>query len=654
MRYPSKILIANRGEIAIRVINTCKKLGIGSVAVFSDADRNALFARLADEAICIGGYNPGESYLNQHKIIEAAKQTGAEAIHPGYGFLSENESFARLCADNGLVFIGPHADAIEALGSKIRAKEIVSGHGVPVIPGYKGEDQSDAKLAEEARKIGYPVLLKASAGGGGKGMRIVREDAQLEDAIASAKREAGSAFGDATLLIEKYFDSARHVEFQIFGDNHGNYIHLFERECSIQRRYQKIIEESPSPVLTAELRAQMAEAAVNAARSVKYNNAGTVEFIVAPDGSFYFLEVNTRLQVEHPVTEMVTGLDLVKLQIEVAFGAPLSVKQEDVKQTGHAIECRIYAEDPANNFLPVSGKIGVWIPPLEQGVRIDGGIELGSVIDIFYDPMIAKVITWGENRAHAIRRMQNALGDTSLLGLTTNTDFLKKILDNADFKAGDFDTHFLDKKFSYDANAPAQLVSHSMIAALLADWAAREQQREVFTEMPSGWRSNPYMPQFTEFAVGDVLYRLEYTHKGDVFNITIGDNSFEAVLEALDNDTLVCLINNHRLTFTLYGTEADMFLHNKQLGDIRLKRVPRFADAADEEVAGGYKAPMPGEILKVLVETGQKVSKGDKLLIMVSMKMENTIEAFEDGTVEEIYVADKQFVEADTLLVKLN
>lgn len=654
MRYPSKILIANRGEIAIRVINTCKKLGIGSVAVFSEPDRSALYVQLADEAIAIGGYNSSESYLNQEKIIEAAKQTGVEAIHPGYGFLSENEDFSRRCLAEGIVFIGPHADAIEALGSKIRAKEIVSGNGVPVIPGYKGADQTDATLAAEARKIGYPVLLKASAGGGGKGMRIVREDNQLEDAIASAKRESASAFGDATLLIEKYFDSARHVEFQIFGDNHGNYIHLFERECSIQRRYQKIIEESPSPALSAETRAKMAEAAVNAARAVKYNNAGTVEFILVPDGSFYFLEVNTRLQVEHPVTEMVTGLDLVKLQIEVAFGAPLSIKQEAVQQNGHAIECRVYAEDPGNNFLPVSGTIGVWMPPMEHGVRVDGGIQSGSVIDIFYDPMIAKVIAHGENRAQAIRRMQNALGDTTLLGLTTNLDFLKKILDNDDFKAGDFDTHFLDRKFTYNPENSAEGVDFSLIAGMLADWAAREQNRELLAEIPSGWRSNFYAPQFTEYAIGNDLYKVEFTTHNGQFNITINERTYSASIEGFEPDELICLINNRRLKFTLYGTETDLFVHNKQLGDIRLKRIPRFADAADEEVAGGYKAPMPGEVLKVLVKQGQKVAKGDKLLIMVSMKMENTIEAFKDGTVEEIYVADKQFVEAETLLIKLN
>lgn len=654
MRYPSKILIANRGEIAIRVINTCKKLGIGSVAVFSEPDSNSLYVQLADEAIAIGGYNSSESYLNHDKIITAAKQTGAEAIHPGYGFLSENEDFARRCADEGIVFIGPHADAIEALGSKIRAKEIVSGNGVPVIPGYKGEDQSDEKLAEEARKIGYPVLLKASAGGGGKGMRIVREDAQLMDAIASAKREAASAFGDATLLIEKYFDSARHVEFQIFGDNHGNYIHLFERECSIQRRYQKIIEESPSPALSAETRAKMAEAAVNAARAVKYNNAGTVEFILVPDGSFYFLEVNTRLQVEHPVTEMVTGLDLVKLQIEVAFGAPLSVKQDDVKQTGHAIECRIYAEDPGNNFLPVSGTVGVWVPPMEQDIRVDGGIQSGSVIDIFYDPMIAKVIAYGENRAQAIHRMQNALGDTSLLGLTTNLDFLKKILANADFKAGDFDTHFLDKKFNYSAELNSDNTNKFIVAGLLVDCFAREQKRELLSEIPSGWRNNFYSPQLAEYAVGDEIIKAEYTQNESVYHVKIADHSYEATIAGFEPDELVCIINNHRLKFTLYGTETDLYIHNKQLGDIRLKRIPRFADGDEEEVKGGYKSPMPGEILKVLVETGQQVKKGDKLLIMVSMKMENTIEAFEDGTVEEIYVADKQFVEADTLLVKLS
>ncbi|GIV34451.1 MAG: hypothetical protein KatS3mg031_1986 [Chitinophagales bacterium] len=412
----TKILIANRSEIAIRIMRTCRKMGIATVAVFSEADKNALFVKHADEGIALGGYAASDSYLNQEKIIAAAKRTGADAIHPGYGFLSENESFARRCEQEGILFIGPNSKAIEAMGDKIRAKEIMQKHGVPVVPGYDGEDQSMETLRKEAKKIGFPVLLKASAGGGGKGMRIVREEKTLEKDIEGAKREALSAFGDDTLLIEKYFDSARHIEFQILGDKHGQVIHLFERECSIQRRYQKIIEESPSPVMTDALREKMAAAALKAAQAIKYDNAGTVEFIVDDKLHFYFLEVNTRLQVEHPVTEMVTGLDLVKLQIEVAQGLPLPLSQNDVKQNGHAVECRLYAEDPYNHFLPATGKVLAYLPDESGCTRYDSGVENGSVIDIHYDPMIAKVITWGNTRSDAIRKMKHALRRDRLAG----------------------------------------------------------------------------------------------------------------------------------------------------------------------------------------------------------------------------------------------
>ncbi|MFT5310058.1 MAG: acetyl/propionyl-CoA carboxylase alpha subunit, partial [Bacteroidia bacterium] len=405
------ILIANRGEIASRIIRTCKKMGIRSVAIYSDSDRGAPYAREADQAVHIGGNELASSYLNQDKLISTAQKVGADAIHPGFGFLSENAGFAQKVQDAGLIFIGPRPEAIDAMGSKSKAKDIMRKHDVPVIPGYQGEDQSVERLSAEALKMGFPVLLKAAAGGGGKGMRIVESEKELKASIEGAKREGLSSFGNDELIIEKYFPTSRHIEFQIFGDQHGNAIHILERECSIQRRYQKIIEESPSPALTDALRSEMGEAAVKAAKSLNYDNAGTVEFILSDKNEFFFLEVNTRLQVEHPVTEEISGLDLVQMQIEVAEGRPLSVTQEDIKGNGYAIECRLYAEDAANDFMPATGTILKWATPEIDGLRIETGVESGSVISTHYDPMIAKLITHGKDRTEAQRKMSAALAN---------------------------------------------------------------------------------------------------------------------------------------------------------------------------------------------------------------------------------------------------
>ena len=434
----SSLLIANRGEIASRIIRTCKKMGIRSIAIFSDSDKNALYTNEADLAIHIGESNPSDSYLDMDKIIKVAKQAQADAIHPGYGFLSENVAFAKKCEEEGIIFIGPHHKAIEAMGSKSKAKALMQKYGVPVVPGYQGSDQNLDSLKNEAIKVGFPLLLKATAGGGGKGMRIVHHKMDLETAIQAAKREALNAFGDDELIIEKYISSGRHLEFQIFGDKHGNAIHILERECSIQRRYQKVIEESPSPIMDEELRKKMGDAAVNAAKALNYDNAGTVEFIyddVSKD--FYFLEVNTRLQVEHPVTEELTGLDLVQLQIESAQGVPLSIQQEDIQGNGYAIECRLYAEDATNDFLPVTGTIEKFIVPEVEGLRVETAIQSGSEISIFYDPMIAKLIVWDQSRQAAHRKMQYVLRNMVCIGMTTNQNFLLQLLEHPDFLKGD-------------------------------------------------------------------------------------------------------------------------------------------------------------------------------------------------------------------------
>ena len=649
-----KLLVANRGEIACRIMRTAKDMGIATVAVYSDADRDALFVKKADEAICIGGTHASESYLVQDKIIAAAKKVGADAIHPGYGFLSENASFSKRCKDEGIAFIGPSAEAIISMGSKIGAKELMKKSGVPVVPGYNGADQSIATLKKEATKVGYPILIKASAGGGGKGMRIVNKEDELEAAIQGASREAEKSFGDGTLLIEKYFPTAKHIEFQIFGDEHGTYTHFFDRECSLQRRYQKVIEESPSPSLTAELRKQMGDAAVAAARSINYTNAGTVEFILDKSGAFYFLEVNTRLQVEHPVTEETTGLDLVRLQIEVAQGLQLSASAETVTQRGHSIECRICAEDPENNFFPDTGEILFWQEPQLQGLRYDSGVVTGSKIDVFYDSLISKVISYGANRSEAILRMVNALDKTVILGITTNRDFLKELLLNPSYVDGSFDTKLIEREYTnYKRTLNEEALRASAIAALLYDWNERRQY-EPFAHSLNGWRSLSYQPQLFEVEYAGEKLKLGYSYlQQNKFEVLIGESKYAVELLNASKNNLTVTINDHRQIFFVAKGNNQIFAQHPSEGTFRFKEVARFTEPGASQSKSGYIAPMPGEIIKVLVKPGDKVLAGKGLLVMSSMKMETTIEAHADGEVEEVFVAEKLFVEADTVLLKM-
>lgn len=464
-----KILIANRGEIAVRIIRACQELGISTVAVYSEADANALHTRLADETVLIGPPFPTESYLNRQRLIEATLQTQSEAIHPGYGFLSESPDFARAVREAGLVFVGPSADAIQKMGIKTEARAIMQAAGVPVVPGFQSDGASEADFVREADRIGYPVMVKAAGGGGGKGIRIVHERGELPDAIASARREALNAFNDSTVFLERYIAKGRHIEVQVLGDAQGNIVHLFERECSIQRRHQKIIEETPSPFITDEIRQKIGRAAVDAARAVNYVNAGTVEFIVDEDKNFYFLEMNTRLQVEHPITEFVTGVDLVKAQIRIAAGETLPYRQEDIYQRGHAIECRIYAEDPNNHFLPAIGPLLQMVTPRGPGIRVDTGVETGDAVTIHYDPMIAKMIVYAETRADAIQKADRALGQTIILGLTTNLQFLRDVIQHPVLARGEATTHFIDEFFS-DWQSPDSTPSDfALIAAALSE-----------------------------------------------------------------------------------------------------------------------------------------------------------------------------------------
>jgi 3-methylcrotonyl-CoA carboxylase alpha subunit len=487
-----KILVANRGEIAARVIRACREMGILTVAVYSEADRRSVHARLADEAVFIGPAPAGQSYLDIERILQAARERNAEAVHPGYGFLSENEHFAQAVRDTGLVFIGPPPEAIAAMGDKGRARALVQQYGVPVVPGYQDDPDtasSDQALVQQASSLGFPVLVKAAAGGGGKGMRVVHAAGEAAEAIAAARREALHAFGDQRLILERYIPHARHIEFQVLADHHGNTLHLFERECSVQRRHQKIIEETPSPLLSHAQRMQMGAAAVAAAQAVGYQNAGTIEFIVDPDRQeFYFLEMNTRLQVEHPVTELVTGLDLVQWQIRIAAGELLTFQQDDLRQRGHAIECRLYAEDPADNFLPASGKLLQFVEPRGPGVRVDGGYASGDEVTIHYDPLIAKVIVWGENRPAAIRRMLAALRETVLLGLTNNNAFLQDVLADEDFQRAEVDTTWVERHFG-DWQPPRCDPPFEVLAA-----AALAQVKSPVNMQPDSAGRDPFSP----------------------------------------------------------------------------------------------------------------------------------------------------------------
>lgn len=649
----NSILIANRGEIACRVIRTCKKMGIKSIAVYSDADKDAVFVHQADVAIHIGASQPSASYLDVNKIIDVAKQQGADAIHPGYGFLAENAPFAQLCQDNGLIFIGPNPNAIEAMGSKSQAKKIMEEHGVPVIPGYKGSDQRTETLAQAAKDIGFPVLLKATAGGGGKGMRIVNEAGDLENAIEGAKREALSSFGNDEMIIEKYFPSARHVEFQIFGDKHGNAIHVLERECSIQRRYQKIIEESPSPVLSEELRQEMGQAAVKAAKALDYDNAGTVEFILTDKNEFYFLEVNTRLQVEHPVTEEITGLDLVKMQIESAEGKLLAISQEEVVANGYAIESRLYAEDADNDFMPATGKIIKWEVPEVDGLRVETGVQTGSEVSIFYDPMIAKIVTHGQNRQEAQRKMLYTLERMVCLGLTTNQNFLIELLKNDDFQKGDYDTHFLKNKFNYAEKSRKEDRVLACLAVTADRWHKRENQRNILQKLPSGWRNNFYQPQKEGFVIGEEEIEVGYFFKEGKLRCTIGDDNISLeVIEKLGESIRVNIDGVHH-TFKVVNNDNQFFVHNQSIGSLEIVLKDRFPEKEGEKLNGEYKSPMPGEVVKVLVAPGQEVNEGEGLVILSSMKMENTICAYEKGTIEDVFVEEGMQLESDFLLLKL-
>ncbi len=658
----SKILIANRGEIAVRIMATCREMGIQTVAIYSEADRDARHVYEADEAYEIGPAPAAQSYLNIEKIIATAQKSGAQAIHPGYGFLSENAAFADACAEAGIVFIGPSAAAMRLMGSKIAAKQLAQEAGVPTVPGYDGASQSHATLLQEAERIGFPLLIKASAGGGGKGMRTVTSTNAFLEQLAGAQREALAAFGDETVFLERLIQEPRHVEIQILGDTHGHLIYLGERECSLQRRHQKILEESPSVALIPALREEMGSAAVRIARAAGYVNAGTIEFLLDADQRFYFLEMNTRLQVEHPVTELITGLDLVRQQLHIAAGEPLDILQEDVSQRGHAIEVRLYAENPEQQFLPSTGKITRFIKPEGPGIRLDSGIAAGDEITQYYDPMIAKLIVYGEDRAAAIDRLQRALQRCVVFGVTTNIALLHTISTHPFFHQGETYTDFLEKHGLLHADSSPELPDEVLIAAALY-----EAQPQEGCEDDNPWqRLGPWRMVGSERIItyryheqGHTISIRPSTHTTSAWHVQINTETSEDITCTIKDGVLVLLRKRAQLTrLYVQQSKAEMqVVLNGQL--YRLQR-PQPPDVATTKRGGGLAptqktlaAPMAGTIVKVHVHDGEAVEAHQVLVILSAMKMEHTIIAPYDGKVRRVHYQEGEVVPGGAVIVEM-
>ncbi len=655
----NSVLVANRGEIAVRVIRSVKARGLRAIAVYSEADVDAPHVRAADEAVLIGPAPVAESYLDAGRILKAARSSGAQAIHPGYGFFSENAAFARACVEAGLVFIGPPADAIDLMGNKAEAKRRMIEAGVPCVPGYEGEDQATEVFVRCAAQIGYPVMVKAAAGGGGRGMRLVAGEGELPGAIELARAEARSAFGSGQLILEKAIIRPRHVEIQVFADAHGNVIHLGERDCSVQRRHQKVVEESPCPVLTDELRESMGQAAVEAARKIDYRGAGTVEFLLDDAGEFYFLEMNTRLQVEHPVTEMVTGLDLVTMQIDVAAGKPLWVSQEDVSMFGHAIEVRLYAEDPAQGFLPATGTIEVWQAPEGEGVRVDAGIASGQEVSPFYDPMLAKIVAWGDDRDAARRCLIAALENTVLFGPTTNRDFLIDVLSRETFARGEATTAFIAEEYGSEGPTALPVPAYAnAAAAVLQCVAARTRAASACVSVAPAllnWSSSGYLASRVCYDAGHPEAEILVTPVcGDRYTTTMGADTTEVVVESIEG---------LRAVLTLGGVRHTVYFHEPAPGQVRLAMLGRtfaLADAysvaasAEEEAGGGHvAAPMHGMLIELAVGLGDKVVPGTRLAVLEAMKMQHEILAEIEGTVADVFEQAGTQVAADDPLMRI-
>jgi len=646
----TRLLVANRGEIARRVFRTAREMGIATVAVYAEPDRDAPFVREATQAVALGGTTAAETYLSIPKLIEAAERSGADAVHPGYGFLSENAAFAQAVIDAGLTWVGPSPEVIGAMGDKLAAKALLAKAGVPMLPGLDLTGVSIEEASAFAAQAGYPVLVKASGGGGGRGMRVVNDLSQLETSIAEARREAASSFGNDTVFIEKYVQPARHIEVQILGDTHGNLVHCFERECSIQRRHQKVIEEAPSSALDDALRQRICGAALDVARAIGYTSAGTVEFLLAPDDQFYFLEVNTRIQVEHPVTEAITGLDLVREQIRTAMGEPISVSQADLAIRGYAIEARLYAEDPENDFLPAAGRILLWDPPRNTGLRIESAVETGSDISVYFDPMLAKFIAHAPTRDEAAAALADALAATRVHGATTNRDFLVNTLRHPAFLAGDTTTGFIE---THQPGRTRELEETDLQVALIAAVLSKEPTgtSPFHVGRPLLWQDRALTPVTT------------YRHRlgeSSAHSVPLRDGSYDMTVDGINGparvgrrgDTLEVELDDVRQSVRVFRSAGTIFVQDG-LGEIVLTELPRFPDAKGVEKAGGYLAPMPGKVIEVVAKVGDAVTRGQHLLTLEAMKMEHRIAAATDGVIRSLNVVPGQQVEAGAVLLEL-
>ena len=652
----SSVLVANRGEIAVRIMRTARSLGLRTIAVFSDADRDAPHVALADQAIRIGPPPVGVSYLSVEAILKAARDSGAEAIHPGYGFLSENAEFARAVADAGLVFIGPSADAIETMGDKAAARAKMEAAGVPCVPGYQGDDQSVERLTEVANDIGYPIMVKAAAGGGGRGMRLVEKSDDLANSISEARSEAENAFGSGRLILEKAIQRPRHVEMQVFGDAHGSIIHLGERDCSIQRRYQKVVEEAPSPAVDPDLRARMGQAAVDAARAVDYAGAGTVEFLLDADDCFYFLEMNTRLQVEHPVTETITGLDLVALQLKVAAGEPLGLTQDDIRLSGHAMEVRLYAEDPANNFMPVTGPVDRFVIPSGEGVRVDAGIEGGGAVSPYYDGMVAKIVAHGPTRDSARRRLIKALGGTALMGVSNNRDFLIDVLGRPKFAEGEATTAFLEEVYGEDGYAvPAVSLFEMAIASacLYVERLATSRAQAVAVDPALiGWSSAGQLSSLFELVSDGETVSVQITVQGaDAINVTLDEQTFNLQFEHSKDGSLTLVHGDREQTvhYLIARGAIDMVTPNRSF---RVSLAGSDGAGAGDQ-PGTIVAPTHGRLISVAVEEGQAVVAGEPVATLEAMKMQQVLVAPLSGTVRRVAASAPMQVAAGDVLIEI-
>ena len=649
------LLVANRGEIAKRIFKTCKKEGVKTIAIYSSADANSNYVQEADISVFLKGENPIQCHLDSSQIIKIAKKFRADAIHPGYGFLSENASFAKKCNDANIIFIGPDPDSIELMGDKDNARRLAKELGIPLLPGYENSKEKDTKLLGEAKKIGFPVLLKASAGGGGKGMRTVFKEREFLNSLNEVRMEAKNVFGDDRIIIEKYVESGRHIEVQILGDTSGNIFHLFERECTIQRRYQKIIEETPSKILDDKLRKQMVECAIQIGKKLGYKSLGTVEFIYDnKTKNFFFLEVNTRIQVEHPVTEEITGIDLVDLQLKIAQGEKINLNQDDIVSKGYAIEARLYAENPASNFLPTSGKIHKLKFPNVKGIRIDSDLKNGDLVNIYFDPMLAKIIAYDTNRVKAINKLNYALSQTVILGPNTNIELLQNILSSSSFVRGEYDTNFIfENKKITELKKNQSTIENISIAASLYRWSRRNKKKKILKHLPSGWRNNFYSLQTENFYFNSNHINCSYKIVNGDFIFSFNKSNYNVSIIRARGSVIHAEINGVFKKFQVREIDKSIYVHSIDFGNNKLEVADRYPGGEKEKDESAYISPMPSLVVDVFVKKGDVIKKNQPLIVLSSMKMENTLYSNEDGEIEFINVVKGENIQGGRILLKV-